>query len=185
MHLLCHKKIGCGNNLTLLQSDSRIDDINEQGGKKMQNNLLGTDVMIQVAILVHDIEKTGAAYAALLGMEKPSWSWTGTLEEAQTSYRGEPSEARAKLMFFPVGGSMTIELIEPDNHPSTWRDDLNKNGEGIHHLGFVVKGMAETIARFEASGIPLIQKGEYTGGRYAYLDSNAQLKTLIELLEND
>jgi catechol 2,3-dioxygenase-like lactoylglutathione lyase family enzyme len=151
----------------------------------MEKNLLGTDVLVQVGILVHDIEKTGAAYAALLGMEKPSWSWTGTREEAQTEYHGKPSEARAKLMFFPVGGSMTIELIEPDEHPSTWRDDLNAKGEGVHHLAFVVKGMKEVVARLEANSIPLIQKGEYTGGRYAYMDSNSQLKTLLELLEND
>ncbi|MCL1862641.1 MAG: VOC family protein [Defluviitaleaceae bacterium] len=147
--------------------------------------MLGTDIVVQVGILVNDIEKTGEAYAALLGMEKPSWNWTGTREEAETEYYGKPSDARAKLMFFPVGGNMTIELIEPDNHPSTWRDDLNKNGEGVHHLAFVVKGMKDVVARLGANGMPLIQKGEYPGGRYAYIDSNAQLKTLVELLEND
>ncbi|MCL1845634.1 MAG: VOC family protein [Defluviitaleaceae bacterium] len=151
----------------------------------MEKNLLGTDVCVQVGILVHDIEKTGDAYAAILGMEKPGWSWTGTREEAETEFRGAPSEARAKLMFFPVGGNMTIELIEPDKHPSTWREDLDKNGEGPHHLAFVVKGMKQVVARLEANGIALIQKGEYPGGRYAYMDSNAQLKTLLELLEND
>ncbi|MCL1884877.1 MAG: VOC family protein [Defluviitaleaceae bacterium] len=151
----------------------------------MENKLLGTSIVVQVGVLVHDIEETGAAYAAVLGIEKPSWSWTGTREEAETEYYGKPSEARAKLMFFPVGGSMTIELIEPDEHPSTWRDDLNKNGEGVHHLAFVVNGMKETVQRLEANGIPLIQKGEYPGGRYAYVDSNSQLKTLVELLEND
>ncbi|MDR0272408.1 MAG: VOC family protein [Clostridiales bacterium] len=150
----------------------------------MENNLLGTNLMMQVGILVHDIEKTGSDFAAVLGMERPGWSWTGTLEQAQTEYRGKPSEARAKLMFFSVG-QCTIELIEPDEHPSTWREDLDKNGEGVHHLAFTIKGMKEVVARFEANGMKLIQKGEYTGGRYAYLDSNKQLKTLIELLEND
>ena len=29
------------------------------------------------------------------------------------------------------------------------------------------------------------QTGEYTGGRYAYVDATAQLKTVLELLEND
>ncbi|MCL1843905.1 MAG: VOC family protein [Defluviitaleaceae bacterium] len=151
----------------------------------MEKNLLGTNVVTQVGILVHDIEKTGADFAALLGMEKPGWSWTGTREEAQTEYRGKPSDARAKLMFFPVGGSMTIELIEPDKNPSTWREDLDKNGEGVHHLAFNIKGMGETVARLEAAGMPLIQKGEYPGGRYAYINSNGPLKTLVELLEND
>jgi methylmalonyl-CoA/ethylmalonyl-CoA epimerase len=30
-----------------------------------------------------------------------------------------------------------------------------------------------------------VQKGEYTGGRYAYVDANAQLGCVLELLEND
>ena len=151
----------------------------------MEKNLIGSSIVVQVAILVHDIEKSCEVYAALLGVDNPGWVQTGTLEEAQTEYRGQPTEARAKLAFFNVGGNLTLELIEPDHNPSTWREDLDKNGEGVHHLAFNIKGMKETIARLEANGIPLIQKGEYTGGRYAYLDSNAKLKTLIELLEND
>jgi methylmalonyl-CoA/ethylmalonyl-CoA epimerase len=33
--------------------------------------------------------------------------------------------------------------------------------------------------------MPLLQKGEYTGGRYAYIDTLRDLKVIIELLEND
>jgi len=151
----------------------------------MENNLLNTNVVVQVGILVHDIEKSIKDFAAILGVEEPGWSWTGTLAEAETEYRGNPSEARAKLAFFKAGGNLTLELIEPDHLPSTWREDLDKNGEGVHHLAFNIKGMKETIARLEANGIPLIQKGEYPGGRYAYLDASKTMKTLIELLEND
>jgi hypothetical protein len=45
--------------------------------------------------------------------------------------------------------------------------------------------MKERIAVLEAGGMPLLQKGEYTGGRYAYLDTFQDLKVLVELLEND
>ncbi|MCL2049030.1 MAG: VOC family protein [Defluviitaleaceae bacterium] len=147
--------------------------------------IIGSDLVVQVGILVHDIEKTGAAYAEFLGLRKPEWFWTGTREESQTEYRGKPSEARAKLMFFSVGGQLTIELIEPDGNPSTWREDLDKNGEGVHHIALNIKGMGETIARLDKNGCPLIQKGEYQGGRYAYIDTKDTLKTLVELLEND
>ena len=151
----------------------------------MEKNMLGTDVCVQIGILVNDIDKTGQIYADFLGMDNPGWSWTGKLEDAQTEYRGAPSEARAKLAFFPVGGNLTIELIEPDAHPSTWREDLDKNGEGVHHIAFIVKGMKDKVMKMERNGMPLIQKGEYPGGRYAYIDSNEPLKVLLELLEND
>jgi hypothetical protein len=37
----------------------------------------------------------------------------------------------------------------------------------------------------EAKGLSLVQRGEYPGGRYAYIDGNAQLGAILELLEND
>jgi hypothetical protein len=37
----------------------------------------------------------------------------------------------------------------------------------------------------DAQGILLAQRGEYTGGRYAYMDGVGQIGTILELLEND
>jgi hypothetical protein len=147
--------------------------------------ILGTNVVTQIGLLVNDIEKTGEAFSKFLGCENPGWSWTDPREKSQTEYLGKPSEARSKLMFFHVGPNVDIELIEPDHEPSTWRHDLDLNGEGFHHIAFVVKGMKEKNAALEASGMPLLQKGEYTGGRYAYHDANDALKMVLELLEND
>ena len=151
----------------------------------MENNVLGTKVITLIGILVHDIEKTSQAYADFLGMEKPAWMISGTLEEAQTEYLGKPSKARAKLAFFDVSPTTQIELIEPDHEPSTWRHDLDENGEGVHHIAFIIKGMKEKIAVLDRNNMPLLQKGEYTGGRYAYIDANEELKVVLELLEND
>ncbi|MBW5447471.1 VOC family protein [Cohnella sp. CFH 77786] len=150
----------------------------------MQPNVLGNNVITQIGLLVHDIETTSEAYANFFGVEKPKWFWTDTPDIAQTEYRGSPTEARAKLAFFDMG-SLQLELIEPDHHPSTWRESLDRNGEGFHHIAFVVEGMKEKISLLKQGGVPLLQKGEYTGGRYAYLDSFRDLKVLIELLEND
>lgn len=150
----------------------------------MQRNALGNRVITQIGFVVHDIDKTSQAYADFFGVEKPQWFWTDTQDKAQTEYKGSPSEARAKLAFFDMG-SVQLELIEPDEHPSTWRKSLDRNGEGVHHIAFAIQGMKEKVELMEQRGMPLLQKGEYTGGRYAYLDSFRDLKVLIELLEND
>jgi methylmalonyl-CoA/ethylmalonyl-CoA epimerase len=147
-------------------------------------NILGTKLITQIAILVHDIEKTSKAFGDFLGVEKPQWSITDSVDKAQTQYRGKPSEARAKLAFFDMG-SLQLELIEPDHNPSTWRESLDKNGEGPHHIAFEIEGMKDKIAALERNQMPLLQKGEYTGGRYAYIDTLRDLKVIIELLEND
>lgn len=152
-------------------------------GDKM-NNILGTNIITQIGIIVKDIEKTSQAYADFLGVEQPPANWTDTVDKAETEYNGEPSPARAKLAFFDMG-SLQLELIEPDEHPSTWREHLDGHGEGVHHIAFVVEDMKGTVKKMKANGMPLIQKGEYTGGRYAYMDTKDDLKVLLELLEND
>jgi hypothetical protein len=152
----------------------------------MANPILGTDLLCQVGILVNDIEKTRKDWAAFLGIEPPDVQITGDVDEAQTKYLGQSSEARSKLAFFHVGPNVDVELIEPDKDPnSTWRHDLDANGEGFHHIAFVVKGMKDKIAACEENGFKLLQIGEYVGGRYAYIDANEKLKLVLELLEND
>ena len=106
------------------------------------------------------------------------------MDKAQTRFRGAPSPARAKLAFMKFG-SLDIELIEPYTEPSTWREHLDTRGEGVHHIAFIIDGMKQKVADLEAHGFPLQQKGEYTGGRYAYMETAKTLKTIVELLEND
>jgi hypothetical protein len=45
--------------------------------------------------------------------------------------------------------------------------------------------MEEKAAVLNSEGVPLVQRGEYDGGRYAYFEGAAQLGTILELLEND
>lgn len=151
----------------------------------MDKKILGTNIVTQIGIIVHDIEKTASVYADFLGVEKPNIIITDTVDKALTNYRGESTTARAKLAFFHVGQTLDIELIEPDNGPSVWREFLDNNGEGVQHIAFVIDGMKEKVMLLEKNGMPLVQKGEYTGGRYSYIDSIKDLKVMIELLEND
>jgi methylmalonyl-CoA/ethylmalonyl-CoA epimerase len=150
----------------------------------MTEQSLGTRTVTQVAIVVHDIEKTARAWAQLLGMAVPAIQLTDAFEQAQTEYKGAPSEARAKLAFFELG-QVSLELIEPVGGPSTWKDQLDQHGESLHHIAFNVQGMGQTLAFLAGQGVPLVQRGEYTGGRYAYCDGMAQLGATLELLEND
>ena len=146
--------------------------------------ILENQTIIQIGIVVKDIEKTSLYYSKLFGVTKPQWFWTETFDKAETEFKGNPTQARAKLAFIKLT-NLEIELIEPDGHPSTWREYLDTKGEGIHHIAFIIKGMKEKIAALNEIEMPLIQNGEYTGGRYAYIDSLRDLKVMIELLEHD
>jgi catechol 2,3-dioxygenase-like lactoylglutathione lyase family enzyme len=144
---------------------------------------IGTLTITQVGLVVRDIEKTARAFADVFGVPVPPVSLTDSVEQAHTEYKGQPSEARAKLSFFNFG-QVSIELIEPVGQPSTWKDFLDEHGEGVHHIAFEIKGMGEQITYLTGKGIPLIQRGDYTGGRYAYTDGAPRLGVILELLEN-
>ena len=150
----------------------------------MDMGFLGNNVITQIGIVVRDIEKSSREFASFFGIPVPAWIQTDAVDKSQTRFHGVPTPARAKLAFMRFGG-LDIELIEPDKEPSTWREYLDSKGEGVHHIAFVVDRMARRVQDLEAHGHALQQKGEYTGGRYAYIDTSRTLNTLVELLEND
>ena len=150
----------------------------------MTEPTLGNNIVTQVGIIVRDIETKARAWSEILGLPLPNIIITDTVDKAQTEYNGKPTIARAKLAFFHMG-QLDVELIEPIDGPSTWKDQLEGHGDSLHHIAFVIEGMQDKVAYLDSKGVPLVQRGEYTGGRYAYLDGVAQLGTVLELLEND
>ena len=145
---------------------------------------LGTKTVVQVGLIVRDIEKSIDAYMRIFGLtERPGIQVTGSPDETNIQYRGETTQGRAKLAFINMG-QVTIELIEPIGGPSTWQEFLDAKGEGVHHLAFNVKGTQQVVNFLNGQGVPLVQRGDYTGGQYTYLDSAPQLGVIIELLEN-
>jgi len=150
----------------------------------MKATTLGSHIVTQVGIIVRDVESKPRAWSEILGLPMPNIIITDTLDKTQAEYNGKSTTARAKLAFFHMG-QMDVELIEPIDGPSTWKDQLDQHGDSLHHIAFVIKGMQDKIAYLDSKGVPLLQRGEYTGGRYAYLDGIAQLGTVLELLEND
>lgn len=146
---------------------------------------IGTDKVIQVGIIVRDIERTVDRYCEVLGFERPPIFATPGYDAVNTMYHGEPSEATAKLAFFSAG-QLQIELIEPDATPSVWRDWLEANGEGAHHIAFPVTNTQGVSARMAMFGISVTQQALYSSrnGMYTYLDSQRDLGTTVELLES-
>jgi methylmalonyl-CoA/ethylmalonyl-CoA epimerase len=149
----------------------------------MTENILGTDKVCQVGLVVKDIEKSLDAYCALLGISRPSVIVTDEYAQAQTAYHGQPSLARAKLAFIDLG-QVQLELIEPDGKPSTWQEGLDKNGDSVHHIAFIVNGTSQVVEKLAQQGMPVAQQGKYTGGMYTYIDSAQKLGVVLELLEN-
>ena len=153
----------------------------------MNGSLLQDTRLAQIGFIVKDIEKTKKEFARFFGVEEPPTINSGEYEVTKTQYRGEPApEAQCSMCFFYFG-DLQMELIQPNEAPSAWREQLEQHGEGLHHLAFNGKGMQMNIEHCEEWGMKLIQKGEYRrgDGRYCFLDASDSLKMVVELLERD
>lgn len=143
---------------------------------------IGTNIVTQIAIVVKDIDKTSEAWSKVFGLPKPEPIIAGG-PEANAVYRGQPTNAQAKLAFFDLG-QVSLELIEPLGGDSVWQEVLDQKGEGVHHIAFQIKGTDQVTSYLAEHDIPIIQQGEYTGGMYTYVDSEPVLRVVLELLEN-
>jgi methylmalonyl-CoA/ethylmalonyl-CoA epimerase len=150
----------------------------------MTDQTLGSTGVAHVGIVVRDIDASIGAWSAILGVPPPEIMVTDTVDIARTEYRGAPSAARAKLAFFHLG-PFAIELIEPMGEPSSWHEQLQQHDESLHHVAFRIAGMPDELRFLEGMGLELVQRGEYTGGRYAYLAASSTVGAIVELLEND
>jgi catechol 2,3-dioxygenase-like lactoylglutathione lyase family enzyme len=150
----------------------------------MTDEALGTTAVTQIGIVVRDIEASARAWADTLGLPMPQITTSPPVDVAHTAYEGQTTTARVKQAFFHLG-SLDIELLEPVGEPSTWHDQLTRHGNSLHHIAFRINGMGDKLAYLAARDIPLIQSGEWPGGRYAYVDGTANLGLVLELLEHD
>jgi catechol 2,3-dioxygenase-like lactoylglutathione lyase family enzyme len=143
---------------------------------------LDNTTVAQIAIVVRDIEEACRRWSQILGQPIPNVIITQPGNEVHMTYRGQPSNAQAKLAFFHLG-QVQLELIEPIGEPSTWKEALDQNGESVHHIAFWTEDMQASAELLRQHGIPLIQRGDMGEGQYAYFDAQKQLGVQIELLE--
>jgi catechol 2,3-dioxygenase-like lactoylglutathione lyase family enzyme len=149
--------------------------------------LIKTNTIIQVGLIVRNVEKTKQKWATFFGVPVPATVDAGDYKVTQTKYKGKGApKAKCQMAFFDAGPNMQLELIQPNDEKSTWRNFLDKHGEGIHHIAFKVDGTDKVLKVCEEAGIKCVQQGKYgdASGEYAYLDTAKDLKCIIELLES-
>ncbi len=160
--------------------------LTSSGGAQGKYHDPGLKKVIQVAIVVRDIEAAARHWAEVLGMPVPQITTTRPGHEVKMTYRGKPSDGQAKLTFFDLG-QVVLELIQPVGEGTSWKEILDKRGEGVHHLGFQVVDPGKTAQSLEREGYPVIHQGRYDSddGTYIYFDSQKALGVLIEALHSD
>ena len=106
-------------------------------------------------------------------------------EDVQLYYHGQKDWFTARFCFVKMG-TTEIELIEPVEGNSVWKDFLSEHGEGIHHLKYEVESLNDTMAFFKEKGIECSQYGSAVGKNlgktWAYFETQKELGYVIEVL---
>jgi len=146
----------------------------------------GMKTVIQVAMVCKDVEATSKAWAKMLGVDPPRINTTRPGHEVKVEYRGKASEGRAKLAFLKMG-QVVLEFIQPVGEGTSWKEYLDKHGEGVQHLGFQVADLDKTIQSLGRLGMPVLHRGRYDAdnGTYVYMESEKPLGVTVELLKSD
>ncbi|MEU8635497.1 VOC family protein [Amycolatopsis sp. NPDC048633] len=136
----------------------------------------------QVAIVVHDLEATMAAYHRIFGWGPWQVIDYTKLPHHGTTVRGTPTDYTMRTAVADVGG-IQFEIVEPGPGASQYREFLDSKGEGLHHILLETPdGQAATMNELlRAQGIPVLMGGAIGNLLdYAYHDAADELKVTIE-----
>ncbi len=95
-----------------------------------------------VGLLVADVDAAVARYEGLLG---------GRFERFEDDEELDCHWARVA-----IGPGTTLELVAPRSPASPYARDLERRGEGLHHLSFRVADVEEERARLEGLGLGVL-----------------------------
>jgi len=124
-----------------------------------------------VAIAVQDLSSAIDWYASMFG---------ATVEHREVVERDGVEEALLKV------ADSYIQLLTPTRDDSPVAKWLEKNGEGIHHVGYRVAAVGEVLDSYVAAGGRAIDAAPRPGSRgttVAFLHPKGAYGTLIELVQ--
>jgi len=136
----------------------------------------------QIGIVVKNLQRTMENYWHILGIGPwEGFPWEAPLVYDRT-YHGKPAWARDMVALVQVG-SVQLELCQPVEGDSVYKDFLAEHREGLHHLNFLVDDVDETTRILEEQGFPCLQSGHYGPPEkkcgFSYIDTKP-LRTIWE-----
>lgn len=142
-------------------------------------DLLALPSVSQIALVVKDVNKAIDFYREVWNVGPFRVFET---EYTDRTYRGKPGNFEMRIALAPFG-TVYLELIEPLEGESIYDEFLEKNGEGLHHLGFDVDDIEDRISAMEKIGVQVLQSGKSPEVAFAYMDTMALSGFIMEFIE--
>lgn len=137
----------------------------------------------QIGVIVKDMERAVKHYESLgIGPFRPLKN-IATKERKILGKKIDPNAFKLQVLVARLG-SVDLELIQPVEGDSLWKEFLDKKGEGINHLGFFVDDIEKEEAKLADKGLPVLYSTRFQGGGgAAYFDSGKIGGVLFELIQ--
>jgi catechol 2,3-dioxygenase-like lactoylglutathione lyase family enzyme len=147
---------------------------------------IGTTKLCHIAILVKDLDKALANWERLLGIKASEPFYLPPGSEVPVFTNGEPGDyTDCRLSTIQLENCM-IEFVQPGEKAGPWKDMLDRCGEGVQHLSFIVPDRKKAQDELKAIGAPKSYHiGYWPGGTYSFTDSVAELGVEINIKTND
>lgn len=136
----------------------------------------------QVAIVVFNLQKAMETYWRLLGLGPWSIYTFAPPALREPMIRGKPVNYSMKLAM-TLMGSLQLELIEPLEGPSIYKEFLAKKGEGLHHIQSQTEKMQDVLQTFQEFGIPVLMSGKIGKAEFYYMDTEPFLGFIYEVVK--
>ena len=140
----------------------------------------------QICIIVPDIEAATKNFYEKFGVGPWHFYTYGKPLVKRMTRKGKPTEYKMKVALANIG-AMRIELIEPLEGDTVYKEFVENHGYGIHHLGVLTENMSQSVADAKEAGIEVTMDGAGFGldndGHYAYLDTEPLIHTTLEFIE--
>lgn len=134
----------------------------------------------QIGVVVEDLDRAVQYYSSLgIGPFEPLH-----LKRIERTVYGKPAADISNRSRVARMGPIQFELLQPVSGESVQKEFLEKRGEGINHLGFLVDDLEKEVERLAAKGFTVISSVRYAGGGgVAYLDTDRIGGVLFELIQ--
>lgn len=138
--------------------------------------------IFQFAYTTPDAHETALAWTSALGIGP--WFVRGPFSAPGARYRGASSDAHFTVARTFSGGVM-VELIQQhDEHPSIYREAIERDGYGFHHVALTTETFDERAAHLTAAcGEAAFTDVLPSGSRVAFFDPAPGVPGMTELVE--
>ena len=122
-----------------------------------------------ICIVVHDIEKTKSYYESIgIG---PWVEYPPLVEYTKLRVVDEKGFFNTRFVYTKIG-DLQLQLVQPGEGKTIYKEFLEKKGEGVFHIGFEVADIDTADKQLTDKGVNILASGRRDDGSgFSYLDT--------------